>query len=271
MGKGKKGGRLQPTIFAALGSCQVLKICNGQQAEVMWVNLNMGSLSCLSSHFDMSTYKLHFEDSRNRGKKYPHDEIKVLKQLYVYITSGAPEDVGKVQMEMILFRNLKLCSETELMPNIKGDINQESFRKSRFLFPHSRVQSNFVCMRNYADSCLSRHGPWRLKSLVYKWNPIKNSKKSKIFNRFEYNNLLQSLIFMNSNRCILSSTRPLKLNNSARDRQGQALPKFALVKLFIFCSLYKLPFTFCLFVVVSRANKHFTEVHNQLLNNCKID
>ena len=35
---------------------------------------------------DMSTYKLRFEESRNRCKKYPCDEIKVVKYLYVYIT-----------------------------------------------------------------------------------------------------------------------------------------------------------------------------------------
>ena len=68
-----------------------------------------------------------------------------------------------------------------------------------------------------------------------------------------------------------SSTRPIKLNNSARDRQVKHTWIKPLGKLFTFCSLCKLPFTSWLFVVVSRADKHFEKVQNWLQTTVKHD
>ena len=60
------------------------------------------------------------------------------------------------------------------------------------------------------------------------------------------------------------SWRPTKLSNSARDRQVQHVRIQSLRKLFTFWSLYKLLFTSWLFIVVSKANKHFKKVQNCL-------
>ena len=73
--------------------------------------------------------------------------------------------------------------------------DQESFRKSGFLY--SGLQSPIqYCMVTASDIEISN---------LLNRNPLKHSKKSKIFlcNRFEFINLLWSLIFIKSNRCIL--------------------------------------------------------------------
>ena len=66
-----------------------------------------------------------------------------------------------------------------------------------------------------------------------------------------------------------SSTRPIKLNNSAGDRQVKHTRIQSLGKLLTFWSRYKLLFTSWLFVVVSRADTKFEEVQNWLQTTLK--
>ena len=73
--------------------------------------------------------------------------------------------------------------------------DQESFRKSGFLY--SALQSPI-------KFCLVTASDIEISSLLNR-NSLKDSKNIKDFlcNRFEFINLLWSLMFINSNRCIL--------------------------------------------------------------------
>ena len=82
---------------------------------------------------------------------------------------------------------------------------------------------------------------------------------------FEFINLLWSLIFIKSNTCILEVQRDRtdKVEQLSERSASQAHANIVYrVKLFTFCSRYKLLFTSWLFGVVFRADKHFEDVQN---------
>ena len=73
--------------------------------------------------------------------------------------------------------------------------DQESFRKSGFLYS---------ALRSPIQYCVVKASDIENSSLLNR-NPIKHGKKIKDFlcNMFEFINLLWSLIFIKSNRCVV--------------------------------------------------------------------